>query len=488
LLFHSSLNNDSLLGKIKSHATLSAEADAVASAQNTARPKSSNENNGESNGNAAVGADAGAEGELNMDAMNANYAMMRRRSTVKLNRFQLQEEQRKAKREQMSKASKLHEKQLKAEIKDVFNSNPLTDIASYCKPLMKQRVYELTHRQDSYANKWSRMKEIRDGRFQQMQRKEDRGDMMHALQKTINNSEKMEYDAALSAAQLAHRQERDYLHNKNKYSEDMSSWRRNVYHRQESLRKEVGARDLRRAIGSALNIVQEEKSRDIYDKSIHKPDSAITRFSEHTSYTVPVPSEVLDRVKHAKRYSEYKDAKRNAETYVERTISNRIQRYASARNLAMARAASTGAPVSVNTLFGDLMFSAESDSALAGVAATMSLAYSSTLSMLDNSQHEPGRPGSPGFYAHNDSNIFLKELAEKEYLARKQSYYDEGEEIPNRAVHPNLRDEEIRTGREFRLPSGEHPSTQQFMSGGDDDAASEASWKTDPRLADIGVL
>lgn len=468
---------------MKSHAALAAEAESMASAQNTARSRKE-DNDSVSTGNGAAGIDP----DVNADAINANYAMMRRRSTVKLNRYQLQEQQRKAKREEMSKAAKLQEKRTIEEIKDVFNSNPLTDIPSYCKPMMKQKVYELTHRQDSYANKWQRMKEIRDQRFEQKQRKEERTGMLHVLQATVNNSERMEYDAALSTVQLAHRQERDYLHNKNKYNEDMSSWRRNVFHRQESLRKEVAARDLRRAIGSALNLVQEDKNRETYDKSFNKPDSAISRFSEHTSYAVSVPSEVLDRVKHAKRYSEFATAKKDAEMYIEQTISDRIKRYANARDLAIARAASSGAPVSVNTLFGDLIFSAGSDSALAGVAATMSLAYSSTLSMVENDSgslhghHDNSRPGSPGFYAHNESNIFLKELAEKEYLARKQSY-DEGDDV---ADHLQIGEEPIPTKADSTVQHSQLLS--RHASNGEDDAVSEASWKTDPRLAGMDIL
>ena len=76
------------------------------------------------------------------------------------------------------------------------------------------------------------------------------------------------------------------------------------------------------------------------------------------------------------RFTDYTNAKKEAEEFFERTITDRIHRYNEARTTAIARAGTRGAPVSVNTLFGDMLFSAESDSAMAGVAATVSLAYS----------------------------------------------------------------------------------------------------------------
>lgn len=309
--------------------------------------------------------------------------------------------------------------------KSRLESHPVEDLPSYCKPLTKQKVFELTHHDQTYASKWLRMKQIRDNRFSQRDKKREQNTMMHALKKTVISSDRMALDAAHAATSLAIRADREGMYNRNKQNEDMSSWRRAVYFKQELLRKEMQALDMKRALNVAVGRVEEEREVDRLEKAYFKPNSSIGPLNGDTSYRVEMSSEVLERIQNAKRYSEFCAAKKQAEQIYERTLSERIARYTQARAHAIAKATSAGAPVVINTLFGDMLFAPHSESPMAGIAATMSLAYSSAQSSeLLHGGSSLSPPGSPSVYNIGESNTFLKELAEKEYLARKHIYYD----------------------------------------------------------------
>ena len=174
-------------------------------------------------------------------------------------------------------------------------------------------------------------------------------------------------------------------------------------------------------------------------------------------------------------------AKKQAEQLYERTLSERISRYTQARAHAIAKATSAGAPVVINTLFGDMLFAPHSDSPMTGIAATMSLAYSSAQSsagqLHGGSSLSP--PGSPSIYNLGENNNFLKELAEKEYLARKQIYHeDNGDEMDGGYGYGNS------YGNGYG--NGYGNSTDRDRDRVSDDLSEgDVSWKTDPRVAHL---
>ena len=112
----------------------------------------------------------------------------------------------------------------------------------------------------------------------------------------------MTFAAAHAATALLIRTEREQMHNRNKQNEDLSSWRRAVYHKQEIIRKEMEALDLKRALNVAVGRVEDDRERDRLEKSYFKPNSSIAALSSDTSYRVDLPSEVLERVQNAKRF------------------------------------------------------------------------------------------------------------------------------------------------------------------------------------------
>lgn len=113
-----------------------------------------------------------------------------------------------------------------------------------------------------------------------------------------------------------------------------------------------------------------------------------------------------------------------------------------------------GAPVTLTPFRGDMFFSAESAAPTAGVASAVSLMYASAVSIDDSAGFDDSLASKPPSPYSAESNAFLKELAVREYLSRKNSeeMYDDKSE----------------------------------SSADLDSAPDDSSWRTDPRLQNLG--
>ncbi len=63
-------------------------------------------------------------------------------------------------------------------------------LPGYVQILQKQRVFELTHPEASYAKKWEAMKAERDQRHDREERRRGRGSLLAAIRKTVAQTDK----------------------------------------------------------------------------------------------------------------------------------------------------------------------------------------------------------------------------------------------------------------------------------------------------------
>lgn len=277
---------------------------------------------------------------------------------------------------------------------------------SLSEPLLKHKVYGLTHGKETYAAKWERMKAKRDDRIEREIKHAARGDMVESMSRLVLKSEKRVIREVVEAQEDAAR-EAARLRVLSKIAEEKEAAERIFRQDQEALdKRKQSAAVLREALDEASILTQ-----SMHEEELAEKKEAIVPFQLNpaSSALVTVPDEITIKVKRAKTLESYNSAKQAEKDYWEQTLDNRIKRFAYAKYEKMFKAADVGVRVAVTPLHSG-----------AGRHKHISRAYSPMRDSLTGD----GCPVSPTGL----EDAYLQSFAMSEYLHHKSARANDGDD------------------------------------------------------------
>eukprot|EP01041_Mallomonas_annulata_P006723 gene6723-13620_t len=225
----------------------------------------------------------------------------------------------------------------------------------FIKPLEKQSIVDIVNPTESLAAKRKIARERRMAREEAKLQTQHRHELFVGLNRTVIACDKAAI--AKTVKEIADRTMEAKLDNWNECrekeeatAENIESWRNNEHYS-----KSMGASTLRQALSSSSSFSRSVLEYEKLEKNTLKA-SRMGKLSEYTSYKVDVPEQIQHTIRFAKKFSDYKRAKEEAEDIVKSTLSRRIMQHAEAKKLARLKAEAAGGMVSIAPIKGEDYF------------------------------------------------------------------------------------------------------------------------------------
>jgi len=219
--------------------------------------------------------------------------------------------------------------------------------ATITEPLLKHKVYGMTHANETYAAKWERMKAKRDERVAREVQRATRCEQIENINRIVLTGERRTVKKILesrSEAELRAARERvlQRISDEQELAERIS-----LKEEQARLKRQESASVLRAALEEASLLTQ-----SIHEDSVAEKKAAITPFvlNPSSSALVKVPNELVVRVAKARSLEGWMAAKKAERDFWESTLDSRINRYAFAKYEKMLRIADVGARISITEI------------------------------------------------------------------------------------------------------------------------------------------
>ena len=219
--------------------------------------------------------------------------------------------------------------------------------ASIYEPLLKHKVYGMTHGKETAAANWERMKAQRDGRVEREIKRATRCETMEAINRLVLTSEKR---AVKKVVELRADRDKQLARSRveAKKEEELEAAERIRRREQEALEKKMeSASILRTSLEEASLLTQSLHEGDLAEKR-----AAATPFklNPSSSALLKVPDELVVRVTKARTLEGWKAAKKAEKDFMENTLDARIKRFADAKYLKMFKAADMGPRLAITQL------------------------------------------------------------------------------------------------------------------------------------------
>ena len=211
-------------------------------------------------------------------------------------------------------------------------------------PLLKDKVYGMTHAEATYAAKWERMRVKREERTEREIKRATRSDMIETLNRLVLVSEKRGIKG------VKERREIELLESAKvnvaiKLSEQQEANERIWRRKEETLGKNRNAAlQLKGALSEASLF-----SKSLIEEEMDEKKSKVVPFqlSPSSSALIKVPEELIVTVKRAKSLESYNAAKKAEKDFWEQTLDNRIKRFSNAKYEKMFKAADIGVRIAI---------------------------------------------------------------------------------------------------------------------------------------------
>ena len=217
-------------------------------------------------------------------------------------------------------------------------------------PLMKDKVYAMTHRNETQLAKWQKMKEQRDAREARSEKIESRKSALSFVSHLVNSGEKesvkkvkrhielLESSAKLETVQKCKAAEEQTQHNIRERLSELATERKD------------SALNLRVAINSSIELtasILEEQQ--LARNRAAKLKNGDFKLNPSSSALLRVPDVLTERVQKARSLDAFLRAKAEQKSYIEDTMDMRIKSYANSKFERMSRAAESTTRINYGT-------------------------------------------------------------------------------------------------------------------------------------------
>ena len=246
--------------------------------------------------------------------------------------------------------SKFHvENQLKRQqVAEMHTLYPIKDvdmqkadiINRLAQPLIKQKVYTMTHRNESQVAKWKRMKKLRSEREAREEKKEKRKSALSFISSVVQNGEKAAAKKTLRDLSMIKSFEKKEFVEKCKDAE--SEVQLNIEARKEDIQaeKKGTALNMKMALNSSIELTQSI----LEDEMVARKDCVRTRegpfkLNPSSSALLKVPEVLKEKIRTARTLEQYNQAVADEKNFKEETMSSRIRGFATAKFEKMGKVA-----------------------------------------------------------------------------------------------------------------------------------------------------
>lgn len=207
-------------------------------------------------------------------------------------------------------------------------------------PLMKHKVYTMTHKNESDLAKWKKMKDMRDAREARAEKKESRKNAMAFVTHLVATGEKEAVTKKLRSSQIMENSQK--IENVVKRKEAEEQVQQNIRDRIEgiSLEKQESATNLRMAINSSIELTHSilEENQLVRNRGA-KAKNGEFKINPSSSALLRVPDVLIEKVNKARSQEAYDRAKADQKNYLEETMDMRIKNYANSKQEKLLRVA-----------------------------------------------------------------------------------------------------------------------------------------------------
>ena len=243
----------------------------------------------------------------------------------------------KAKTEAALKRKQMKEMQSLYPLRDVKMSaaNSLQRISQ---PLLKNKVYAMTHKQESYANKWRSMRERREERMHRDNKRDHRKETIASLTRLVSDGEKNDMYRYLQERNAVEQVMAEANVEKRRKEED--SRQEIICQRKEEMRleKSESAVNLKHAIVASVE-ASRSALRDEFRERKAVADEHKFRLNENSSALLSVPEEITKGIAKARTLEGWNAAKEAEKRYLEDTMTQRIKKFAEEKTRRLTKAA-----------------------------------------------------------------------------------------------------------------------------------------------------
>lgn len=229
----------------------------------------------------------------------------------------------------------------------------------YLQDIQKNKVAAIRNNKNLIPLKYRQVREkkaARDAIADQFQRRKE---MIRAFKTVVNAQERNSTNKAVLnkdleyANQIEDNAMKRYIENEIR-SKNITNWRNNEQKIRHDLRAEY-KKAMKKSVDISRQMIEEEKAYRVYvlndgERTGPKPLRACT------SSKIEIPEEITDRIKNAKKLSQYEKAKEDATIAYEEEMSRRIKAYSTSRQDAIKLADDFGQGVSLNPIRGEDYF------------------------------------------------------------------------------------------------------------------------------------
>lgn len=211
-------------------------------------------------------------------------------------------------------------------------------------PLLKHKVYGMTHSSETYAAKWERMRAQREGRMEREVKRATRSDMIETLNRLVLISDRRGIALGIERREreLAHRARENVV---GKMLEEQEAAERAWRKQEEDLaKKRDAASQLKAALSEASLFTKSQIEEELDEK---KQRVVPFQLNPSSSALLTVPDEITVKVKKARSLEGYNAAKQAEKDYLEQTLDNRIKRFSQAKYEKMFKAADVGVRIAI---------------------------------------------------------------------------------------------------------------------------------------------
>ena len=234
--------------------------------------------------------------------------------------------------------------------------NGVLEQPSFTRPLEKQQIYEVNNMKSGVMSKWKNMKEKRDERYAKEERKAFRQDMLASFNRAVINEERNTMNQILMDRHCSEIGDLRLKVKENKSNEALRLERIASKKHANYLKTVKRAEKFKDALKTSQTLNKMAILNEVHSfKREHA--SSFKKLPSYTSLLVPVPKDINDRIIHAKRLTDYEQARKDAKEHFEMEVKHRLEEYSKSKVEALFKAANVNikpiilAPITANDFF-----------------------------------------------------------------------------------------------------------------------------------------
>ena len=205
-------------------------------------------------------------------------------------------------------------------------------------PLLKNKVYAMTHQKESYAEKWRAMRKKREERMSRDHKKGHRQETIASLTRLVSDGEKSAMYRYLQERNAVEQVMAETNVEKRRKEEDMRQEIIEQRKEEARLEKSQSAANLKHAVVTSVEATR-AALRDEFRERKALADEHKFQLNENSSALLTVPNKITESIAKAKTLDGWNAAKETEKLYLENTMTRRIKKFAEEKNRRLTKAA-----------------------------------------------------------------------------------------------------------------------------------------------------